>query len=129
MNTLNVRAELNRLSCNGRRPDTPEAELTGAFGRTIPYRDGFVSTVKFAGKSAWEFHQADEVLYVVEGNGTLLIIEDGGRTRPLGLHPTLAVVVPAGCWHAIEAPGGIALFTVTPQPTHHLRADLSPWQR
>jgi mannose-6-phosphate isomerase-like protein (cupin superfamily) len=127
--TLNIRAELNGLNCTGRRPDTPEAELAGAFGRTLPYRDGFISTVKFSGKSAWEFHLEEEMLFVVEGGGTLLVIEDGGVTRPQSLHPSLVVVVPKGSWHAIEAPGSISLLTVTPQPTHHLRVDLSPWQK
>jgi len=129
MKKLNVRAELAALPGVVRRPDTPEGELKGVFGGTLPYRDGMVTTLKFSGKSAWEFHPEDEVLFCVEGNGTLLIIEDGGVTRPQSLSASVVVIVPKGCWHAIEAPGGISLLTISPQPTHHLRVDLSPWQK
>ena len=129
MKTLNIRAELNASGMEGRRPDTLEKDLQRCFGKTINYRDGFIGTVKFCGKSAWEFHPEEEVVLVVEGSGTLLVIEESGYTRPQSLSPLVAVVIPKGSWHAIEAPGGISLMTVTPQPTHHLRVDLTPWQR
>jgi mannose-6-phosphate isomerase-like protein (cupin superfamily) len=87
-----------------------------------------ITTLKFTGKSAWEFHPEDEMLFCVDGTGTLLIIEDGGYTRPQSLSAMLVLIVPKGTWHAIEAPDGISLLTVSPQPTHHLRADLSQWQ-
>jgi mannose-6-phosphate isomerase-like protein (cupin superfamily) len=121
MITLNVRAALNALPGLERHPDTPEAELEGVFGKTVPYRDGFVSTVKFRGMSAWERHPDDEVLFIVEGSGFLVVADDPALQRPQALHPFLVVVVPAWRWHAIIAPIWIGLLTVTPQPTEHVR--------
>jgi len=115
MTAYNLHAMLRALpGLEGRTPDTPEADLGPAFGPTIPYRDGFVSTVKFSGVSAWERHSGDEILLITDGGGCLVVGD-----RPQTLHPGTMVIVPAGEWHRIEAPDGIAMITVSPQPSDH----------
>jgi mannose-6-phosphate isomerase-like protein (cupin superfamily) len=118
---INLRAECARLpGLTGRTPETGGAALEGtAFGPTYPYRDGFVSTVKFSGSSAWELHSGEELLLVAEGTGYLHIIDAEGFDVPRALSPNLLVIVPAETWHQVESDAGITLITVTPQPTAH----------
>jgi mannose-6-phosphate isomerase-like protein (cupin superfamily) len=118
---INLTAELNELpGLKGRTPQTPESALEGrAFGATYPYRDGYISTVKYSGTSAWERHEGEEILLVAEGQGFLHIIDDDGFDVPRTLSTNLLIIVPAGVWHQIESHDGISLVTVSPQPTKH----------
>ena len=118
---INLSAELRRLpGLKDRTPETGHNQLEGtAFGPTFPYRDGFISTVKFTGTSSWEKHEGEEILLIAEGAGYLHIMDDDGFDVPRSLSTNLLIVVPAGCWHQIESEGGISLVTVSPQPTDH----------
>lgn len=118
---INMAAELRNLEgMKGRTPETGHNALEGtAFGPTFPYRDGFISTVKFSGTSSWEKHESEEILLVAEGDGYLHLIDEDGFVVPRSLSTNLMVVVPGECWHQIESEGGITLITVSPQPTLH----------
>lgn len=120
---INLRAEANNvLGLDGRTPRSPVDDLEArAFGPTYPYRDGYISTVKYSGISAWERHEGEEILIIAAGSGMLWTIEDG-HDMPRTLSEGLLVIVPSHTWHQIEAPNGITMFTVSPQPTEH-RAD------
>ena len=117
---INLTAQLKALKgLTGRTPETHGDALWPCFGPTHPYRDGFISTVKFSGTSAWERHGAEEILLIAEGFGFLHTIDADGFAVPRTLSTNMLVVVPANCWHQIESPGGISMITVTPQPTDH----------
>jgi len=119
---INLTAECNAVpGLTGRTPDTAGADLEAkAFGRTHPYRDGFISTVKFSGTSAWERHNSgEELILIAEGEGFLRLIDEDGFVVPRSLSTNLLIVIPTGAWHQIESAGGITLITVTPQPTDH----------
>lgn len=118
---INLQAELKRLpGLKGRTPEMGGNALEGtAFGPTFPYRDGFISTVKFTGRSSWERHAGEEILLVAEGDGYLHILDDDGFVVPRSLSTNLMIVVPTNCWHQIESEGGISLVTISPQPTDH----------
>jgi hypothetical protein len=121
MRAINLQAELRRLpGLTDRTPDTAADTLEGtAFGPTFPYRDGFVSTVKFTGRSSWERHAGEEIVLVAEGDGHLLMIDGDGFVAPRELSTNLLVIIPAHCWHQIASETGISLVTVSPQPTDH----------
>lgn len=121
MSAVNLMGELRSVpGLSNRTPRSVLADLeASAFGPTHPYRDGFVSTVKFTGVSSWERHSGDEILWIVEGFGYLILRQDDGRNRPQALHPGHMVIVPANQWHHIESSGGIAMVTVSPQPSDH----------
>lgn len=118
---INLRAECKAVpGLVGRTPDSSEADLQAkAFGPTFPYRDGFISTVKFTGTSAWERHSGEELLLIADGAGFLHLIDDDGFLVPRSLSANLLIIVPSGAWHQIDAPDGITLVTITPQPTDH----------
>ena len=47
---LDMNAEFTKLRMlRGRTPETPEAELQGAFARLAPYRDSAINAAKFSG--------------------------------------------------------------------------------
>jgi hypothetical protein len=87
---INLRAECTQLpGLTGRTPETTGEALEGtAFGPTYPYRDGFVSTVKFSGTSGWERHPGEELLLIAEGTGFLHLIDTDGFDVPRALSPT-----------------------------------------
>ena len=99
-----------------RTPMTTDAEC---FGTIAHYRDGAVYIAHYAGRSEWERHSVgDEVVLVLEGATTLVLLVDGDEVaHPLGAHELL--VVPKGTWHRFETPDGVNVMTVTPQPTDH----------
>ena len=121
---INLNAECNAVpGLTGRTPQTASAELEArCFGPTFPYRDGFISMVKFSGTSSWERHNGEELLLVAEGSGFLRLIDDDGFVVPRTLSENLLIVVPSGAWHQIESDAGITLITITPQPTEHQAA-------
>lgn len=124
MTAINLRAELLAVPGFHRRTaETPEAQLGPAFGPTHAYRDGYVSTVKFDGVSAWERHIGDEIIIIVDGHGYLWVVEQSGHLRPQFLEAGLMVIIPAGTWHQVKSMDGISMITVSPQPTEH-RAQL-----
>lgn len=51
------------------------------FARLAPYRDGSMFVAWYAGTSEWERHNSgDEIVMVVEGATTLVILDDGTET-------------------------------------------------
>jgi mannose-6-phosphate isomerase-like protein (cupin superfamily) len=118
---INLSAECRAVpGMTGRTSQTASAELEAkCFGPTFPYRDGFISTVKFSGTSSWERHSGEELLLVAEGSGFLLLIDDDGFVVPRSLSENLLIVVPSGAWHQVKSETGITLITITPQPTDH----------
>jgi quercetin dioxygenase-like cupin family protein len=122
---IDLKSEFAKLTMlRNRTPGSSEAERETAFARPAPYRDGAVFTAKFAGRSAWERHpQGDEIVYVVDGATTLHLIT-GAAPEAVALTAGQMVVVPQNAWHQFEAPEGVCVMTVTPQPTEHLRVDV-----
>ncbi len=117
---ININDQLAQLTFfASRTPQTTDEEIQGAFGLLSEYRDGGVFIAHYAGLSEWERHeQGDEIVMVVEGETTLVLLSDnievGHKLNAGGLF-----VVPQGLWHRFESPEGVKVMTVTPQPTEH----------
>lgn len=125
VDVVDLKAEFARLTMlRARTPTSSDAERAQSIGRPAPYRDGAIFTAKFAGKSAWERHpQGDEIVHIVDGTTTLHLITEEGR-QSVTLGAGMLVVVPQNAWHQFEAPDGVCVMTVTPQPTEHVRVDV-----
>ena len=120
---VNVLDTLESLApFEGRRPDTPEADINAAFATLFTYRDGAIFTGSYSGDSPWERHIGDEIVYVLEGSTRLFLLEDNGE-EVVTLVKGLMIVVPQCVWHRFEAPEGVTVMSVTPQPTEHSLAD------
>jgi mannose-6-phosphate isomerase-like protein (cupin superfamily) len=120
---IDIKAELAKLPfLHGRGKDTTEAEKRAAFTTLSPYRDGGIFGGSFSGESQWERHQqGDEIVSILDGAATLTIMTDDGP-QSFALTAGMMIVVPQGCWHLFQAPAGVTVMTVTPQPTEHIDA-------
>jgi quercetin dioxygenase-like cupin family protein len=124
---VDLKAEFAKLTMlEGRSPATTNAEKKGAIARLASYRDGAIFTSKFSGTSDWERHpQGDEIVQIVDGATMLHLITPEDR-QSLALSAGMIAVVPRGVWHRFEAPEGVCVMTVTPQPTEHLAVGEPP---
>lgn len=108
---------------DARRPDTTAEEADAAFATLAPLGDGGVFAGSFTGNSPWERHrQGDELVHVLAGWTRLFIMMEDGPEE-LRLDGGMLTVVPRGRWHRFEAPDGVTVLTVTPQPTDHTDAE------
>ena len=107
-----------KLTFRGDR--TPRStDMDAAFCTLSGYRDGGVFLAHYAGNSEWERHpKGDELVFVVEGETNLVLLEDG-QQRPNLLRSGELLIVPKDTWHRFESPNAVKILTVTPQPTDH----------
>ncbi|GGX48884.1 cupin domain-containing protein [Saccharospirillum salsuginis] len=102
-----------------RTPHTTDKEAAPAFATLSDYRDGGLFVGHFAGNSEWERHsQGDEIVYVLDGT-TRLFLWVEGEEQGHDLKAGELMVVPQNIWHRFEAPDGVKIMAVTPQPTDH----------
>jgi mannose-6-phosphate isomerase-like protein (cupin superfamily) len=102
-----------------RKPNSTDEELEGAFAELSPFRDGAIFIGHYAGNSEWERHsQGDEIVYVLEGETTLVLLTENGEIENL-LQAGELLIVPKNTWHRFETPKGVKVMTATPQPTDH----------
>jgi len=102
-----------------RRPNSTDEELEGAFAELSPFRDGAIFIGHYAGNSEWERHtQGDEIVFVLEGETTLVLLTGNGEIENL-LQAGELLIVPKNTWHRFETPKGVKVVTATPQPTDH----------
>jgi mannose-6-phosphate isomerase-like protein (cupin superfamily) len=68
----------------------------------------------FKGQPPWEFHGGgDELLFILAGQSTLTVLEQG-RPTVRTLLPGQLAIVPAGHWHSNRAPEGVTMLWITP---------------
>lgn len=121
---VDVAAELAALSpLRGRSASTPADEVRAAFAALAPFRDGSIFAGRFSGNTPWERHRkGDELVHVLDGAATLVIMTDEGP-QSFRLTAGTLIVVPQGHWHRFEAPAGVTVLSATPQPTDHTTAE------
>ena len=121
---IDIQAALSKLTplkCRG--PETAAEEESAAFATLEEFDNGAVFTGSFDGESPWERHQGgDELVHILEGETRLTILSTESEDV-LTLKAGMLTVVPKGCWHRFNAPKGVTVLTVTPQPTDHSTAD------
>jgi mannose-6-phosphate isomerase-like protein (cupin superfamily) len=117
-------AEIDKLTMlQGRTPQTTGSDRKGSSAQLAAYRDGSIFTTKFNGIGAWERHpKGDEFVQILAG-ATTLDLETAAGIEAFELKAGMIAVVPQGAWHRFRSPDGVALMTVTPLPTEHVRTD------
>jgi mannose-6-phosphate isomerase-like protein (cupin superfamily) len=114
---LDVRAALARAPMLAIGPGTTVEEADAAFPRLADFDRGGVYTGRFVGMTPWERHpRGDELLYVIEGEVEITVLDDGALVRRI-LCAGSAFVVPQGRWHRQHARQPVALLTATPTPS------------
>lgn len=123
LKAIDAKAELATLPfLHNRGKDTTDAEKSAAFTTLAPYRDGGIFGGSFSGESQWERHpQGDEIVQILDGAATLTVVTDDGP-QSFEMTAGMLIVIPQGCWHLFQAPEGVTVMTITPQPTEHINA-------
>ena len=86
----------------GRMPQTTFAQRRGSAAHLGLYRDGMLLMSKSAGTGHWETHPQDELLYMLDGEMTVDILEeDGPRTFVVGAG-MIGIV-----WPSLHGPGSV----------------------
>ncbi|GLQ06274.1 cupin domain-containing protein [Sneathiella chinensis] len=121
---VDLATELSKLTpLVGRSRETTDSEAAAAFSSVAPFGNGAVFIGSFSGESKWERHSAgDELVQVLDGEAVLTILHEDTRTE-LTLGKGMLTVVPRAHWHRFNAPKGVTVLTLTPQPTDHSKAD------
>jgi quercetin dioxygenase-like cupin family protein len=71
-----------------------------------------VGLVRFSGRTPWERHSEDELLYLLEGEVELTVLLDGGE-ECARVRAGSVVVVPRDRWHRQETASRTTLLFVT----------------
>ncbi|MGB0848374.1 MAG: cupin domain-containing protein [Thiolinea sp.] len=113
-----IQRELSQMKVlHGRTIHTTDAEEEDVFAELAEFNNGSVFVGSFSGESSWERHpNGDELVHVLKGQATIIILSDGGD-QEITLSEGMVVVVPQGLWHRFVVPELVTLFTATPLPT------------
>ncbi len=122
---IDLNTELAKLTMfRGRTPQSTMAERKGSAARLASYRDGALTTTKFAGKGHWESHlTGDELIHVLDGTATLEIVREDGP-QSFALRAGMIAVIPQGAWHRFHSSKGVTLMTATPSPSEVIELDV-----
>ena len=122
---IDLDAEAAKLTMlRGRTAQTTFAERreSGSAVHLGRYRDGMLLLAKSAGKSHWETHPEDELLYVLDGEMTVDIVEkDGPKSFVVGAG--MIAIVPPGAWHRVHSADGMTVASAT-LPGDHIELDV-----
>jgi len=115
---IDLNAEAAELTMfRGRTQQTTFAARKGSAAQLARYRDGFLLLIKSAGKSHWETHPADELVYVLDGRVILDIVEED-RPQSFALGAGMMVIVPQGASHRFHSADGATTFSATIASDH-----------
>jgi mannose-6-phosphate isomerase-like protein (cupin superfamily) len=117
---ISIKDEFERLKClSNRSPESTDEEMRNSVSKLSDYRDGAIFITCYDGNTEWERHPVgDEIVLVIEGQTTLILLEDERETAN-ELHEGEFIVVPQNIWHRFETPSKMKVWSVTPQPTDH----------
>ena len=123
---IDLNTELAKLTMfRGRTPQSTMADRKGSAARLASYRDGALTTTKFAGKGHWEAHLAgDELIHILDGTATLEIVCDDGPPKSFELRAGMIAVNPQGAWHRFHSSEGVTLMAATPFPSEVIELDV-----
>ncbi len=117
---ISIANEFAKLKCLiNRTPESTDEEMRNSVSKLSDYRDGAIFIMHYSGNTEWERHPVgDEIVLVVEGKTTLVMLEDDRETSN-ELREGDFFVVPKNIWHRFETPTNMKVWSVTPQPTDH----------
>src|SRR5262249_54433592 len=120
---IDLNAQTAKLTMfRGQTPQTTRAERRSSTAQLGRYRDGLLLLGKFAGTGHWETHPEDELLYVLDGEMIVDIVDpDGPQSYVVGAG--MIAIVPPGAWHRTHSADGKTTWSAT-IPGDHIDLDL-----
>lgn len=127
VSAIDIEAAFASLTAvKNRTPTSSGPGFDAAFDTLTQTENGAVFAASFEGTSAWERHpNGDELVQVIKGSATVTVLHDG-EENTLEMGAGTFTVVPRGAWHRFQAPTGVEVMTMTPQPTEHWREETPP---
>lgn len=112
MTARHVPTELRSLKALVATADTTVQQAEAAMQVLASLNACMVGVVRFSGRTPWERHPDDELLYVLEGSVDVTVLADAETVHD-SLRPGDVYVVPKDLWHRQETNGTTALLFVT----------------
>ena len=92
--------------------DTTPAEASAALRVLATFNRCMVGTIRFSGRTPWERHPEDELLYVVEGEVDVTVLLDEGAQETRVTEGSV-FIVPKDRWHRQTPRPVVSLMFVT----------------
>ncbi|MFT5705211.1 MAG: mannose-6-phosphate isomerase-like protein (cupin superfamily) [Shewanella sp.] len=117
---ISIKDGFNKVKClENRTPESSNQQMQDAFIKLTDFDKSVIYLTNYSGFSEWERHPAgDELVHVIEGETTLILLNDGIESKNKLMSGEF-LVVPQGVWHRFESPKGLKVLTITPPPTDH----------
>jgi len=97
--------------------DPETLDHDASFKQVASFDGGGIYLGRFRGESPWELHPSgDELLHPIEGEVEVVYLREEEPKRFL-LKSGQVCVVPKGVWHKQISPGGVGIYSVTPEPS------------
>ena len=94
-------------------PATTEEDAMASMRPLQTLNGCMVGVVRFSGRTPWERHPDDELIYVLEGVVDVTVLEEGGGSAEATLRAGDVFVVPRKLWHRQDARASTGLLFVT----------------
>ena len=94
-------------------PATTEEDAMASMRPLQSLNGCMVGVVRFSGRTPWERHPDDELLYVLQGVVDVTVLEEGGGKADATLRAGDVFVVPRTLWHRQHTRESTALLFVT----------------
>jgi mannose-6-phosphate isomerase-like protein (cupin superfamily) len=92
---------------------TTAAEANAALRELGRFNECLVGVIKFSGRTPWERHPGDELLYVVSGVVEVTVLLDDDR-QVVALTEGMVMVIPRDRWHRQEPRPETSIMFLTP---------------
>jgi quercetin dioxygenase-like cupin family protein len=94
-------------------PDTGDDDAMAGMRVLHSLNGCMVGVVRFSGRTPWEWHPDDELLYVLQGVVDVTVLEEGGGRTEATVRAGDVFVVPRKLWHRQDTRASTALLFVT----------------
>lgn len=81
MKVHDIRAALDRAPELTITSSTTAQEADAAVPKIASFNQGGIFAGRFSGRTGWEWHPADELLHVLDGEVDVILLTDGGQVR------------------------------------------------
>jgi quercetin dioxygenase-like cupin family protein len=116
MKACDIRAALERAPELTITSSTTAREADAAFPKIASFNQGGIFVGRFSGRTPWEWHPADELLYVLDGEVDVVVLTDDGPVQATVSAGSI-FVVPGEMWHRQIARSAVTVLGATPHPT------------
>lgn len=125
MHAIDLQAALKTLAKLEISEHTTSNDANAAMTMLGEFNQCVVGLACFSGSTPWERHPDDELLYILEGEVNVTILNQADQQQ-VTLHSGSIFVVPRDLWHNQHSPAGVKLLFVTSQVNNEASVAADP---